>query len=1035
MAFSKQFPMLSRYVGWGGLPQAFDPDNKEWAKEYAELSELLTPEEFDSARASTLNAHYTPPTVIKAMWETIERLGFTSGNVLEPSMGVGNFFGLVPENLRRSKLYGVELDSVTARIAQKLYPNANIQQKGFEKTEFSDSFFDVAVGNVPFGSYGVHDSKFDKLNLSIHNYFFAKTLDKVRPGGVMAFVTSKFTMDEKTPKFRKYLAERAELLGAVRLPNTAFLKNAGTETTMDILFLQKRDRPLDIEPEWVHLGLTEDGIPVNRYFLDNPEMILGKMALDERMNNKYGRNDYTCCLPTEGADLGEQLKAALSLVEGEITLEELDDVEGIDNHAIPADYDIKNFSYTVVGGNVYFRENSLMYPVDLPATTLDRIKGMIGLRDCVKTLIDFQLDEFPDSAVKAQQAKLNTLYDKFNADFGLINSTANNRAFNADSSYYLLSSLEMLNEDGELDRKADMFTKRTIKQKTVVSHVDTASEALAVSLGERACVDLAYMSDLTGKDEQTLFDDLHGVIFLDLPETPGGAARYVTADEFLSGNVREKLAVYSRMAQIVPDDHEHRNAILDNAEALKAVQPKDLEPSEIAVRIRALHAVPDDSGYRRCDENLVPIIGHKDLDAEAEAFLREFYPQALDKPQALPIKEILEDGLDLVVLPGGRPVIGNGDTNGDGEQPFGQIFFTETPIEFTCPMSGETKRGMASRGTVLVELTRAAGSEGCVNNTLAHEGLHWHRHRMYAVIHNILHHDKPFIACRKSARTPKRGKSWTDESRLEWQANSIAPRILMPKEPFKVKAMEFMARRGYLAGEYYSAAALDAVIRDLAAFFAVSKQSVSIRLVEVGLISRAEQLGAAAMSCFRTTTSISLNDAFREYRENTDFRELVDSGAFRYVERHFVLNDNRYIAELYGRAALTNYARSHQSECCLTFTLRNVYPENGGMPKNVAYLRNGDKLRTEPRFESDNSVINAEEMRRLREKYKSEYGSFAVVTPTFSHFAVELMTKKHWNRAIFKELTLLDDSAYTRITRQLRKSAPQNRLQGAVRLK
>lgn len=578
---------LSRYVGWGGLPQAFDPDNKEWAKEYAELSELLTPEEFDSARASTLNAHYTPPTVIKAMWETIERLGFTSGNVLEPSMGVGNFFGLVPENLRRSKLYGVELDSVTARIAQKLYPNANIQQKGFEKTEFSDSFFDVAVGNVPFGSYGVHDSKFDKLNLSIHNYFFAKTLDKVRPGGVMAFVTSKFTMDEKTPKFRKYLAERAELLGAVRLPNTAFLKNAGTETTMDILFLQKRDRPLDIEPEWVHLGLTEDGIPVNRYFLDNPEMILGKMALDERMNNKFGRNDYTCCLPTEGADLGEQLKAALSLVEGEITLEELDDVEGIDNHAIPADYDVKNFSYTVVGGNVYFRENSLMYPVDLPATTLDRIKGMIGLRDCVKTLIDFQLDEFPDSAITRQQATLNTLYDKFNADFGLINSTANNRAFNADSSYYLLSSLEMLNEDGELDRKADMFTKRTIKQKAVVSHVDTASEALAVSLGERACVDLAYMSDLTGKDEQTLFDDLHGVIFLDLPETPGGAARYVTADEFLSGNVREKLAVYNRMAQIVPDDHEHRNAILDNAEALKAVQPKDLEPSEIAVRMGA----------------------------------------------------------------------------------------------------------------------------------------------------------------------------------------------------------------------------------------------------------------------------------------------------------------------------------------------------------------------------------------------------------------------------------------------------------------
>jgi N12 class adenine-specific DNA methylase len=578
---------LSRYVGWGGLPQAFDPGNSDWAKEYAELSKLLTPEEFDSARASTLNAHYTSPTVIRAMWETIERLGFTSGNVLEPSMGVGNFFGLVPEDLRRSKLYGVELDGITARIAQKLYPNANIQQKGFEKTEFSDAFFDVAVGNVPFGSYGVLDPKYDKLNLSIHNYFFAKTLDKVRPGGVMAFVTSKFTMDEKTPKFRKYLAERVELLGAVRLPNTAFLKNAGTETTMDILFLQKRDRPLDIEPEWVHLGLTEDGIPVNRYFLDNPEMVCGKMALDEHMNNKFGRNDYTCCLPTEGADLGEQLENALALVQGEITLEELEDLEGVDNHAIPADYDVKNFSYTLVGGNVYFRENSLMYPVDLPAATLDRIKGMVGLRDCVNRLIELQLDEFPDSAIERQQATLNTLYDKFNADFGLINSTANNRAFSADSAYYLLSSLEMLNEDGELDRKADMFTKRTIKQKSVISHVDTASEALAVSLGERACVDLAYMADLTGKDEQTLFNELRGVVFLDLPENPGGAARYVTADEFLSGNVREKLAVYSRMAQIVPDDHEHRNAILDNAEALKAVQPKDLEPSEIAVRMGA----------------------------------------------------------------------------------------------------------------------------------------------------------------------------------------------------------------------------------------------------------------------------------------------------------------------------------------------------------------------------------------------------------------------------------------------------------------
>jgi N12 class adenine-specific DNA methylase/adenine-specific DNA methylase len=572
---------LSRYVGWGGLPQAFDPENKDWAQDYAQLNELLTPEEFESARASTLNAHYTSPTVIKAMWDTIGRMGFVKGNVLEPSMGVGNFYGLLPQSMAQSKLYGVELDSVTARIAQRLYPNANIQHTGFEKTEFSDAFFDLAVGNVPFGAYGVLDKRYEKHDFSIHNYFFAKALDKVRPGGVVAFVTSKFTMDEKNPHVRKYLAERAELLGAVRLPNNAFLKNAGTETTMDILFLQKRDRPLDIEPEWVHLGLTEDGIPVNRYFLDNPEMICGKMGLDEHMNNKYGRNDYTACLPIEGADLAQQLSDALANIEGEYSVTELDDLDGVDNHAIPADPTVKNFSYAVVDDVVYFRENSLMYPVDLPAATLDRIKGMIGLRACVAELIDLQLEDYAsDDAITAQQKRLNDLYDSFVAEFGLINSTANNRAFNADSAYYLLSSLEILNEDGELERKADMFTKRTIRQKTVITHVDTASEALAVSLGERARVDLDYMSELTGKSRETLLDELRGVVFLNIGSADSQERAYVTADEYLSGNVREKLKFAEAAALTAPE-------LKVNADALKAIQPKDLEAGEISVRLGA----------------------------------------------------------------------------------------------------------------------------------------------------------------------------------------------------------------------------------------------------------------------------------------------------------------------------------------------------------------------------------------------------------------------------------------------------------------
>ena len=512
------------------------------------------------------------------MYDVVERLNFKSGNILEPSCGVGNFLGLLPDTINASKLYGVELDSVTARIAKQLYPKADIREMGYEKTDFPDSFFDLAIGNVPFGAYGVIDKRYEKQNFNLHNYFFAKSIDKVRPGGIVAFITSKYTMDEKSPKVRKYIAERAELLGAVRLPNNAFLKNAGTETTMDILFLQKRTRPYDVEPEWVHLGMTEDGIPVNRYYLDNPEMLLGKMALDERMNSKYGRDNVTACLPIEGADLAEQLKAALINIQGEYTVEELDDLDGVDNHAIPADPYVKNFSYTEIDGTVYFRENSLMYPVDLPAMTLMRIKGMIELRECVQKLIALQLDEYDDADIKAQQAVLNTVYDKFAAEFGLISSPANNRAFNADSAYYLLSSLEVLNEDGELDRKADMFSKRTIKQKTVITHVDTASEALAVSIGEKTRVDLEYMSELTGFSREKLLDDLCGVVYLNIGSANTQEKTYVTADEYLSGNVREKLHLAEAAAKVDP-------SLNVNVEALKAIQPKNLEASEIAVRL------------------------------------------------------------------------------------------------------------------------------------------------------------------------------------------------------------------------------------------------------------------------------------------------------------------------------------------------------------------------------------------------------------------------------------------------------------------
>jgi N12 class adenine-specific DNA methylase len=601
---------LSRYVGWGGIPQAFDEKNQDWSKEYAELNALLSPEEFASARASTLNAHYTSPTVIKAMWETVERLGFKSGNVLEPSMGIGNFFGLIPNDMWQSKLYGVELDQITAQIAKQLYPRADVRQAGYEKTDFPDAFFDIAIGNVPFGDYGVVDKRYNKQNFHIHDYFFAKTLDQVRPGGVIAFVTSKYTLDKQDPKVRKYIAQRADLLGAVRLPNNAFLKNAGTETTMDIIFLQKRDRVIDIEPDWVHLGLTADGLTVNRYYLDNPEMVCGTMGLDVRMNNKYGRTDYTACLPTEGADLGEQLKTALSHIQGEYTITELDDLDGVDDHAILADSHVKNFSYALVTpdepdengkvyagkigeGKVYFRENSLMYPVELPATTLERITGMIGLRECAHKLIELQLNEHSDEEIKAQQVILNDLYDEFTSEYGLINSQANNRAFNADSAYYLLSSLEIIDEDGKLERKADMFTKRTIKQKTIITHVDTASEALAVSIGEKARIDMEYMTELTGKDEEMLFSELRGVIFRDFNGMPDGSFTYRTADDFLSGNVRDKLHKYQQGLSYVKPGHKNYDAISDNVKALEAAQPKDLEASEISVRLGSTWIDPE----------------------------------------------------------------------------------------------------------------------------------------------------------------------------------------------------------------------------------------------------------------------------------------------------------------------------------------------------------------------------------------------------------------------------------------------------------
>ena len=577
-ASPEQQEVLSRYVGWGGLADAFDPEKSAWVSEYAQLKELLTPEEYAAARSSTLNAHYTSPTVIQAIYEAVSRMGFETGNILEPSMGVGNFFGMLPEEMRNSRLYGVELDSISGRIAQQLYPKADITVGGFETTDRRD-FFDLAIGNVPFGQYQVNDKAYNKLNFSIHNYFFAKALDQVRPGGVVAFVTSRYTMDAKDSTVRRYLAQRAELLGAIRLPNDAFKKNAGAEVVSDIIFLQKRDRPLDIVPEWTQTGQTEDGFAINRYFIDHPEMVLGRQ---EPVSTAHGM-DYTVN-PIEGLELSDQLHDAVKYIHGtyqEAELPELGEGEAIDT-SIPADPNVKNYSYSIVDGQVYYRENSRMVRPDLNATAEARVKGLVGLRDCVQELIDLQMDAaVPDSAIQEKQAELNRLYDSFSAKYGLINDRANRLAYADDSSYYLLCALEVIDEDGKLERKADMFTKRTIKPHQAVAVVDTASEALAVSISEKACVDMGYMSQLTGKTKEELAGELQGVIF----RVPGqleqdGTPHYVTADEYLSGNVRRKLRQAQRAAQQDP-------SFAVNVEALTAAQPKDLDASEIEVRLGA----------------------------------------------------------------------------------------------------------------------------------------------------------------------------------------------------------------------------------------------------------------------------------------------------------------------------------------------------------------------------------------------------------------------------------------------------------------
>ena len=577
--------VLSKYVGWGGLSEAFDENNSAWATEYLELSSVLTPEEYASARESTLTAFYTPPEVITAIYKAMEQMGFKEGNLLEPSCGIGNFIGMLPDTMQDSKIYGVELDTISAGIAQQLYQKTTIAAQGFEETNLPDSFFDGVVGNVPFGDFKVSDKRYDKHKFLIHDYFFAKSLDKLRPGGVMALVTSKGTMDKETLAVRKYIAQRAELLGAIRLPNNTFKGNAGTEVVSDILILQKRDRLIDIEPDWVHLDTDENGIKMNSYFVQHPEMILGEMKM---VSGRFGME--ATCVPYENADLAAQLDEAVANIHGEITEYETEEELEEEDNSIPADPTVRNFSYTVVDDKIYYRENSRMTPVEVSATAENRIKGMIAIRNSVRTLIELQTEDYPDSEIKAEQERLNRLYDTFSGKYGLINSRANTSAFSQDSSFSLLSALEIIGEDGELERKADMFSKRTIKPHTPVTSVDTASEALAVSLGEKATIDMDYMMELSGKSENEIFEDLKGVIFLNPLYEYGNSyePKYLMADEYLSGNVREKLRIAKNSAELYPEDYKV------NVEALQKVQPKDLTASEISVRLGATWLPPDD---------------------------------------------------------------------------------------------------------------------------------------------------------------------------------------------------------------------------------------------------------------------------------------------------------------------------------------------------------------------------------------------------------------------------------------------------------
>ena len=615
-ASPEQQEILSRYVGWGGLADAFDESKDKWKAEFAELYAALSPEEYAAARASTLNAHYTSPTVIRAIYDAVESMGFQTGNILEPSMGVGNFFGMLPESMKSSRLYGVELDSITGRIAKQLYPKADITVAGFENTDRKD-FFDLAVGNVPFGQYQVSDRAFDKLGFSIHNYFFAKTLDQVRPGGVVAFVTSRYTMDAKDSAARKYIAQRADLLGAIRLPNNAFKANAGTDVVSDIIFLQKRDRPIEIEPDWVHTGIwrnpgvNADGFAINRYFIDHPEMVLGRQTSE---STQYGRQDFTVA-PIEGADLAEQLSGAIRNIRGTYAEAELPDL-GEDEtivETIPADPNVRNFSYTVVDGELYYRQNSIMTKPDFNATAKERAKGMVELRDCVQKLISEQMDGFiSDETIRQTQAELNTLYDGFTAKYGLINSRANALAFAEDSSYYLLCSLEELDEDKNLKRKADMFTRRTIRAHEAVTSVDTASEALALSISEKACVDMEYMAQLTGRSQDELINELNGVIFLDPVR-----GEWQTADEYLSGNVRQKLREAEQAAQDSP-------GYLPNVEALRQAQPRDLDASEIEVRLGATWIDPSYIREFMWETFETPFYQQRMIDVNYSAFTAEW---------------------------------------------------------------------------------------------------------------------------------------------------------------------------------------------------------------------------------------------------------------------------------------------------------------------------------------------------------------------------------------------------------------------------